>query len=132
MQDQCNYDEIASDTNNLDDNEDEKEEGSDYEDELREQVGELPPKIEDIMIEDYEEGETEEEEDENNEAPTVVIDSSLDEKEIEKYRQMIEGNDEESKEGVTCIREYEKQIEPTKGDKGGYSNIQAALKSIQM
>jgi len=50
---------------------------SDYddEDELREEVCDLPPKIEDIEVEDYEE-------ESDNELPTVVIDSSLDEKEF--------------------------------------------------
>jgi hypothetical protein len=38
---------------------------------LKEEVGELPNKIEDIEVEDYED-------EEENELPTVVIDSSLD------------------------------------------------------
>ena len=48
---------------------------SDYDDEeeLREEVGELPPKIEDMDVQEYEE-------ESENELPTVVIDSSLDEK----------------------------------------------------
>jgi hypothetical protein len=54
-----------------DDNDEEGEDGqferdedmSDYEDELREQVCDLPPKIEDIQVQDYEDDEDEEEDD---------------------------------------------------------------------
>ena len=51
--------------------------GREEESEEEDQVGELPPKIEDVKVEDYEE---EEEEGGENELPTVVIDSSLDDK----------------------------------------------------
>lgn len=48
---------------------------SDYdeEEELQENVGELPPKIEDLQVVEYDDNEN----DLTNEAPTVVIDSSF-------------------------------------------------------
>lgn len=60
-----------------------------------------------------------EEEEEANDAPTVVIDSSLDEKELEKYRQL---NDNSCK-GDSLVE--------AKDNASVFSNIQAALKSIQ-
>ena len=54
------------------------------EEELREEVCELPPKIEDMQVDEYEEDEIDSDDngDEGNELPTVVIDSSMDEKEL--------------------------------------------------
>lgn len=56
------------------------------EDELREEVGELPPRIQDLQVLEFEE-----DEEENNDAPTVVIDSSLeDDKDVAmQYRNMV-------------------------------------------
>ena len=65
---------------------------------MREEVGDLPPKIEDLQVVEYDDEDDdhnflrfgrakrhpfpEEEDDGANDAPTVVIDSSLDEKDI--------------------------------------------------
>jgi hypothetical protein len=49
---------------------------------LREEVCDLPPKIEDLQVEDYND-----ESSSDNEAPTVVIDSSLDE--VQNYREDV-------------------------------------------
>ena len=56
-------------------------EDSDYdqEEELKEQVGELPPKIEDMR-----EQQSNNSDSDNNDAPTVVIDSSIDE--VQQFR----------------------------------------------
>ena len=76
------------------------------EEELREQVNELPPKIEDMRVTDYDIYEDE------NDNPTVVIDSSLDEKDLADYRQKIS---EDNDDGANTM-----------------SNIQYALRSIQL
>ena len=73
---------------------------SDYDDndeeELKEEVGDLPPKIEDLQVIEYDDDDTyqfgrgghikiescDEEDEENNDAPTVVIDTSMDDQDI--------------------------------------------------
>jgi len=62
-----------------------RETTSDYDDEeeLKEEVGDLPPRIEDLEIQDYEEDNdsaTNDDPEDENELPTVVIDSSMDDK----------------------------------------------------
>lgn len=82
----------------------------DEEEELKEEVGDLPPKIEDLQVIEYDEDDEQypvmssnDEDDEcNQDAPTVVIDSSLDDKDYaaefrnmdcEEYKKSIEKED---------------------------------------
>ena len=79
-----------------------KETESDYDaeqEELREEVGELPPRIEDLQVVEFDDEDDflrfgrgkrqspfDDDEEGANEAPTVVIDSSLDEKDVQTYK----------------------------------------------
>ena len=111
-----------------------KQTESDYdeEEELKEEVGELPPKIQDLQVEEYEDDDDlynygvisaqNQDDDDSHDMPTVVIDSSMDDKDYAAEFRRIDSPEDINVNGNN----------KTASTHEGMNNIQAALRSIKL